>query len=268
MLENKTLYNLISRGAFLLLNLFSFLVFFIPYYVLGIENGDWEYAVVFFNKLSEFSLPAIAAALVFIIHPSVGMKRSIFSALFYALPRAVFLIPYHYLEYTAYGYIFDEALLMSLLVSVFGVLLFFLQTVLLFLLGRAAYAILYSRGVGDKLSLKLPIKERRRVMRSADMALPTEMLRGGAFDLTVPVNLGLFTIGFAEFIIYLIREIYDTVVYVSEASFFMDAEIIYMMVSYVFLLLELLFVHFISCLIKNKVKYKKTNNETAESESI
>ena len=76
MKENKRFY-LFGILGFCAVNLFSFLIFFIPNYVIEADIGWFEYVRLFLNKFAEFALPPIAAALLIKVYFNGGIKRSV-----------------------------------------------------------------------------------------------------------------------------------------------------------------------------------------------
>ena len=259
MAKKINLTDLFSRLGFILANLIAFLVFFIPYYVIEADNGDWEYAVLLFNKFSEFMLPAVAASVVLSQYRTGEVKAAVIRALLLALPRAIFLLPYQYLYFIAYGYDSIESISLSALVTVFGTALFFGQVLLFFFLAREVGRRVAVGALGGDKAKALSREELKEKKRKCDVSVFSKEGFGGILELGKPYIAALFSVAFLEFLIYLTVEIVDTVTYIVESEgLFFESEIIYIVISYLLLLAELFAVQAIGWLISRK-KYNKTN---------
>ena len=258
MKENKRLF-LFGILGFCAVNLFSFLIFFIPNYVIEADIGWFEYVRLFLNKFLEFALPPIAAVLLLKVYFAGGIKGALISAIFFSLPRIIYLLPYYYLYHIAYGYDSIESICLSALVTVFGIALMWAHIALLFSLIR----MMAIRSTAKSLATDLPpaiqktmtVDLKKKLNQQAEKALSTDINFTGAFDFSIPLTLGIFASSFGEFIINFMREAVDTVTYlINYAGYYRLGEIIYITASFIFLIAELLSVHLIAYLI-----FKKTN---------
>lgn len=264
--KTKRLY-LISALSFCAVNLVSFLIFFIPNYVIEADIGWFEYVRLFFNKFVEFALPPIAACLLMSAYFDGGIKKSLICAIYLALPRIIYLLPYYYLYHIAYGYDSIESICLSGLVTVFGVALMWAHITVLFLLARMIAIMAITKSLANDLppavQKSIPIDIKKMLNKQAKKAFGEQINFSDAFDFDEPLTLGIFVTVFGEFIVNLIREIADTVVYlVNYAGYYRIDEIIYIMGSFIFLIIELLTVHFISYHV-----FKKINNEEKRNEN-
>ena len=256
MTKNKKLY-IIGICGLIIANLLEFLMLFIPSYVLEIDIGYAEYVRIFLNKLIEVSIPTLGAILMFAI--GGGWKFALSGALGLAMTRIIYLVPYFYLyfiEPTNVGYLYDstEAILLALLVSLFGALLLFGQIVLFYyvirLLAKFSARKPIIAALPPKQRESLDKKDKAKINLQADKIIDESSDVGNIFDLSSPLPLGIFSAVFIQFAISLVSEIFGTVEFLIEASgSYRTGEIIYIMVCYLFILLELVVLHAIGCQI-------------------
>ncbi len=262
MAKNKRLY-LTALAVFCIINLFEFLLHFIPNYVLEIDIGYAEYGRIFINKLIEFSIPALAAAVIFAPRGN-GWKTAIVDAAGISGARLIYLLPYYYLYFidpakVNYSYDSIEAVGLSLAVSLFGALLLLLQMILFYAIMRFASRICARKAIIGELPQKKQVDISREEMAKIDLqadGIVAELEKiDKPFDLSSPLTLGLFCSAFCQFIINFILEFVSSVQYfISVSGSYRFGEIIYMMICYLFILLEMLTVHTIGCKIVNKAR--------------
>ena len=266
--KTKRLY-LISALSFCAVNFASFLIFFIPNYVIEADIGWFEYVRLFFNKFVEFALPPIAACLLMSAYFDGGIKKSLIYAIYLALPRIIYLLPYYYLYHIAYGYDSIESICLSGLVTVFGVALMWAHIAVLFLLTRMVAIRTIAKSLANDLppavQKSIPIDIKKMLNKQAKKSLGEEINFTGAFDFAAPMTLGIFAAVFGEFTVNLMREISDTVIYlVNYAGYYRIDEIIYITGSFVFLIIELLLVHIISYRVFKKINREEKCDENAD----
>ena len=248
----------ISICTFIVINLIAFLIFFLPYYVFEIESEIYEYIRIFLTKLIEFALPVALSTLLIKLYYIGGLKKALISAIYFSLPRAVYLLPYYYLYHIAFGYDSIESLGLSALVSVFGVAVNWAVSVLLFLFAR----FLATRTITKVLVLELPPKVQKNITpyikselkNRAEEKLLALDIPDAPFNFEHPITRGLFGAAFLGFAIGFLREVIDTISYlVDYAGYYRTDEIIYIMVCYLFLLTELFITHIITHFIFKKL---------------
>ncbi len=263
MKENKRLY-LWGILGFCAANLAAFLIFFIPNYVIEGDIGWFEYVRLFLNKFTEFALPPIAACLLMKIYFDNGVKSALIGAIFFALTRIIYLLPYYYLYHIAYGYDSIESISLSALVTVFGAALMWAHIAVLLLIIRMVAI----RSTAKSLASDLPpavqksmtVDLKKKLNLQAEKVLCTDVHFTNAFDFSMPLTLGIFVATFGEFIINFMREAVDTVMYlVNYAGYYRLGEIIYITGSFVFLVIELLAVHIISYHLFKKIVSNEEN---------
>lgn len=257
MTRNKRLY-LFSTLTFVAANLLAFLIFFIPNYVLEVDIGEFEYVRIFLTKFIEFALPPTAAVLLYLGGSSDGWKRAIVRGVYLALPRVIYLLPYYYLYHIAYGYNSIESIGLSALVTLFGTALMFGQIILLYEILRIGARLVIKKSlINDLPSMynkkNMPKDMKALLDRKAEDSLKEIPEKPGVFDFSAPVTVGIFSAVFTQFLISFIYELVDTIEYlVSFAGYYRVSEIIYISVSFLFILFEMLIVHIICYTLKNK----------------
>ena len=256
---------LITAISFAFVNLLAFCIFYIPNYVLML-NVEWvEYTRVFLNKFFEYLLPVVAATVLFIGYTRDGLKKTFIRAIYFSLPRIVYLFPYYYLYYILNWNDSIESISLSALVTLFGVALFYGQIILLFWIIRVFARLPIIR----ELKIALPINQQKappkeilaELRSSADKRVCSSLSEKSIFNFSCPASLGIFAASFASFCINLVREIIGTVDYLIEyAGDYYLEEIFYITACYLFLLVELLASHAICCLIRNLFNVEKRSD--------
>ena len=272
MTKTKKLYS-ISTVSFTAINLIAFLIFFIPNYVLTIDIGELEYVRIALTKLIEFSLPPIAAVLLYVGGSCDGWKCAIARAATLAATRAVYLIPYYYLYHIANLYDSYESIGLSLLVSIFGTALLFGQIILLYEMLRIAARKVIKRTLIDDLppmyKNEMPKDIKDMLDRKAEESLREIPEKPGVFDFSAPVTVGIFAAVFTQFIISLIFELINTIDYlITFAGYYRLDEIIYITASFLYILVELLAVHILCYALKNKLCKKQIIKERKNERNV
>lgn len=205
------------------------LVEFLLYYVLSLLIYDFDviyYYLYFFERFILLAVPVVAAAIM--IRRSDTWGSALKTCACISLSRLVVFIPFFYLEYV-YG-MFDslEALLLSLLSSLAGVIVYFGVTL-------AIYAIM------------------KAIINKGGAKYPTPL-----FDLSANATKAVFLVSLVIFIINLAFEIYSTVIFIIENGtiYYID-EIVLVFFSYVFLAVLLLGIHMIGVVVLNKSEKKE-----------
>ena len=262
MTKNKRLF-LTAIGVFCLANLFEFLLLFIPNYVLEVDIGYAEYGRIFINKFIEFSIPLLAAIILFAQRDG-GWKWAAAGSAGFSATRLIYLLPNYYLYFIDpsqinYSYDSVEALSLSLVVSIFGALLMFGQIMLFYAIIKLVARISAKKEIIKDLPPKkqndMDRETKAKINRQADNMVDNSSKIDKIFDLSAPLTLGIFSAAFCQFIIYFIYESIDAIQYfISVSGTYRMGEIIYMMISYLFILVELLVVHAIGCKITEKAR--------------
>ena len=230
-------------GRFALVNLVAFLLFYVSSYIL--MNDAVEYVRSFVGEAIDFALPVVTAALM-----AMAMAKRGFSALTLgvaaAIGRLVYYYPAMYLEFVVNQNLTSgDALLISLPFSVgFALAEFLYSMVLVFIIQL----------IGGKLAQKHK--------RSFEQAVDTAR---SAFDFSNEVVVSVFLAGFISFLINLTLEIVSAVEFLSEyAGNYQMSEIIFMAVSFVMILADLLVTQVAVFKIKNKINESTLEDKNAK----
>lgn len=229
-INEKTLF----KRTLILLAALYFLTFLIYHLFIRMIGGAVSaYAFFYFHEIIEFALPVIAALSLYATYTVGGSGLMLLRALPYALATVLFRFPYHAFEYAYEGIEIGGVMLFSALNALLSALVAYLETVVLCLLIRiVTERVAYKRGYSG---------------REALVAAP-------AFNLEIPINLGILSASGAMLVYKLVLEIIDTVTYfINYGSSYRIGEIAYMTFRYLFLLALALGVHFLTASIKNRV---------------
>ena len=230
-------------GRFALVNLVAFLLFYVSSYIL--MNDAVEYVRSFVGEAIDFALPVVTAALV-----AMAMVKHGFSALTLAIAaaigRLVYLYPSMYLEFVVNQNLNSiDALLISLPFSI----------------GLALVELLYSFVLVFIVHLvcgKMAQKHKKSFEDVIDSAR-------AAFDFSNELVISVFIAGFVSFVINLAMEIVSVVGFLTEyAGNYQMSEIIFMAVSFVMILADLLVTQVVIFKIKNKIDESTLEDKNAK----
>ena len=234
----------IKFGKYLLcfagINLAAFLIFYISSYI--IMNESIEYVRYFISEAIDFALPVVTAALMAMALAEFGF-RSLFIGLAAALARLVYLYPAMYLEFVGPQNLpTDSALLVALPVS----------------LGLAVIDLLFELFLLFVIYIVCDVAAGRRGMSYVNAVADAHY----AYDVAEPFTLGVFAAGSVRFLISLVLEIIDTVEFFADyADTYTAGEVIYIAISFIMILAELLLAQAIIFKIKT-IKESGRNGKT------
>ncbi len=215
-------------------HLLLFTIYYLSNYVL--EFRFCYYVSDFLIEFAESALPLTVAVFALVAYSKRRFSYG-FAALYiliFTLPCLIYALPYNYLDFFYAELNTPDAILLSLLYSLLKVAVSFAEGLLLFLL------MIF---VLKKLA-KAPIKNQNDLFS----LLSAERY----FNFDVPINAAVFSAALARFIYNLGFEIYDTVLYLIKfSSSIRPEEIIYMVVSYIFILATLVLSHMIALTVKD-----------------
>ena len=230
-------------GKFALVNLVAFILFYVSGYI--IMDDAVEYVRYFIGEAIDFALPVVTAALV-----AMAMAKRGFSVLTLgvaaAIGRLVYYYPVMYLEFVVNQNLTSgDALLISLPFSIgFALAEFLYSMVLVFVI--------------QLISGKLAQKHKRSLGDAIDSA-------NSAFDFSNEFVVSVFFAGLISFVINLTLEIVNVVGFLSEyAGNYQMGEIIFMAVSFVMILADLLVTQVVIFKIKNKIESDAEEGENAK----
>ena len=230
-------------GRFALVNLVAFILFYVSGYI--IMDNAVEYVRYFIGEAIDFALPVVTAALV-----AMAMAKRGISALTLgvaaAIGRLVYYYPVMYLEFVVNQNLTSgDALLVSVPFSVgFALAEFLYLMVLVFIIHL----------IGGKLAQKHK--------RSLDDAIDSA---NSAFDFSNEFVVSVFFAGLISFVINLTLEIVNVVGFLSEyVGNYQMGEIIFMAVSFVMILADLLVTQVVIFKIKNKIESDTEEGKNAK----
>ena len=208
---------------------------------------EWlEYSRFFYLEAVKFILPTLAGVLMIAAGRCLGTKYALTRGWVLSVPLVIYAIPSYYLYYLSTTYDSLEAIVFALINTVFDCAVLYLQTVATYFLVRFIIRLHAKRARGADLSDLI------------DEYAP--------YDLSRSFSLALFITVAIRFLVLLVIEIVETVGYIGEYSGnYRIEEIIYMALSYIFLLGELLFAQWFSLFIKDRA-IKNFTSEVNEND--
>ena len=213
----------------------SFLIFYIPNYVMESTPVALTYLHLFFAEFISFI--TVSLAVVYLYHLYVIGKPKpalILSAVALASTGLIYNLPYYYLFETAVGYDWIESTLSSMLICSFIVILDALK-MLLFTL------------IASKLSYRFSGKRER----SAHSALILKGDGRGVMMLERPEQKAFFGVSLCIFLYSMILEVSDVVSHLAEYGSFRNSELIFIVSKFVFIVVLLILSYVLQCLLYN-----------------
>lgn len=199
-------------------NLLNFLLFYVSTYL--IMNDYVEYARYFIGEAVDFALPVVSAALVAIAMAKHGF-RALWLTPIISLGKIAYAYPYYYLYFIDGGLLTDESLLVALPSALATVIIDCLAVCLLSF-------VIY-------LVTELVAKHHGRSFGECVGTLSSP------FDFSEELAIGIFSSGAIIFAVNFVFEVIDTVEYiVNYRGTYQLGEVIYITVSFIILLAELL----------------------------
>lgn len=257
----------VFTGLVCAVNLLLFLLFYIPRYVLFVENDAWYYFYTFFTRLIEFLLPTLSATLLFVKSTEQSTGRLFVYGAWFTIPRFIYYFPYYYLYETAYGSDWIESILYSLLTNLVLLPIYFLHIMgLYFIMSLFARRTVKREVIAKNPQYGKADLSRREDARLGEMVrlrLYDDMAREGMFNFDLTASFSILLGCIAEFVYRLIFECVDAVGYLIEyAGSYRTREIIYMVCSFTFILVELVAAYIIAYLFKRLLTLPQTEEKT------
>jgi len=225
----KRIYGVgIVCSAFI--SLLQFLIFYFSAY-LFFETSSFIIVAPYLVDFLEGLVP-IGSAMVIFLTKGAGLKSKILPIILISLPRLLYTLPYYYVRYVTDVFNTEEALIIALLLSIFYLLFFFLETFVCILL------------------LNWATGREKRTER--------EVKKFNIFDFDDGINFGVLLSAVFIFSIFFFRECVDTVSYFIEVgSGYYINEIFTIVISYL-LLPAFAFIHYLICaLLKSRITKTK-----------
>lgn len=258
------------------LYVYIYLLFHIPNYVF--DPDDWVgtskdvYLIIrqVSEKLVYYIVPSLAAAIIYVTENRV--LRALRSALAFSLPVLIYSLPYCYLYAISSGYDTPESSAISLGISLVGLLIQSLHVFALYMLARivAAYSELRKMRAESMGRRSAAHGVSSKAIWSEALAKSREDIRiASPFSTEGAGGLALLAIAFAEFAVRLVIELIQTVDFFVSAVGISTSEVITVLLSYVFLLAEMILVLLVLGAMKNRAlrEIAEEDSEDTECES-
>lgn len=227
----KKRFFLIFTGAFALVNLFLFILYYISTY--RVSNPALLYTYTFVSDFLLTAIPLTAGAALTSVYAKRSFKPIFLWALPISLTHIIYLFPTYAFEYAYAGYKIGDVMLISALTTLFGTLSLYVEIILLSLL------IIF---VTKSFARRRGTDYKDELLKKSDI-----------FNLYAPSSAGIFAGALVLFIYDVVLEIKDTVVFIGESAGVMTVgEIVYITVRYLFLMAVMLGSSFMANFCKNK----------------
>ncbi len=230
--------SLIYLPIFALVMAVTFVLFYLTTYVWGLE------ALIYVNGIiSQFvsaSYPLLVAVILTVFEARERKSPAFLIAIPYALTYILYTAPQSYLEGFYSGYSTGDAVVYALISSLIYVTAVYLEIILLFLF------------------ITFAIKRLSGVKRAESYSLLGEINENKPFDFSRPVTVALFGASGIRFVYNLFIELIDTVRFlISYAHSFTFTEALYMILSYVSILLTLVLSYLLAFRFKQHLTEKE-----------
>lgn len=237
----------LSRISLVLIiaNLVSFLVFYIPNYVMKSEPYALTCFRLFFGEFIAFIL--ISLAVTFMYHEYIAGKslwRMLLSGVALIATNCIYNLPYYYLLETALGNDWIESTLSSLMINLLIITIDLLK-LLLFTLITVKASMLFA-------------KKRSREEHSA-----TILSSDGAriLALEAPEQKAFFITALCIFVYNVIFEIVDVINHLAQYGSFRSSELIFVVFKFIFLIILLIISYVLQILLYNYYRKAYKNDQ-------
>ena len=213
----------------------SFLVFYIPNYIMESAPMSLTYFRLFFGELVSFI--AISLAVVFLYHIHLTGKSLVtmsLSALALAATGCIYNLPYYYLYETALGNDWIESTLSSMLICLLIVVIDLLKMLLF-----------------THIAVMMSSVFSKKKVRSEHSELILAGNGGGIMMLEAPEQRSFFAVSVVIFIYNIIFEIADVVNHLTQYGSFRDSELIFIVSKFIFLVVLMVLCYILQCLLYN-----------------
>ena len=259
MSENAAIMRKRAVKISILLYVYIYLLFHIPNYVFDPDDWigatSWEIYIVvrdISERLVSYLVPVLMAAMIYVVEGKT--VSAIRQSLLFAAPVLIYSLPYCYLYAISQGYDTPESIGISLGLSAAGLLVQALHIFLLYILAKyltaySAYKKLQASMVGRRKNKK---ENEESLWHKTLCSSREDIVPDSPLSLSTAGGLGIFAMVFAEFAVRLVIEIVDTVSLLIEVKGDITLpELFSMIFAYLFILLELLFVFWITGKARN-----------------
>ena len=242
----KTTKKIVIRAflIYTLVSIFTYALYHTAYLFTNDTLGlTFEYIAYYVSSIVDFLTPPVMATVMLVLASREGTKKAFLHTLLISVARIYYTLPYYYLIFI-YNYQYDsiESIFISFMVS--------LASILLIALGALVSFVIAVFILGK--STKKPYSE-------ALSTLPELVSKPSTLDFLNTVSLPLLVFALLRFVISLVGELIDTVLFFVEyGADYTIAEIVTMVGNY-FLLFVLLVVSYLASMkLKNYLaRYSK-----------
>lgn len=235
------IYGKIKKRTALFVALLSFISFlFIYLRFIYIFEGDF---LVYTSYFLEYIFQVLASLFVGVaILAGRGVesnKRRFFTAFMLSLPRLIYLFPYYYLYYLSDGFDSFEAIIFLSVRSLFLLIIFSLEALLYYFV-----AAIVAKKSADGWDFFKP---------------------AGFFDFSKSISVAIFAVCFTKFILNLLGEALDVIIYLIEyEEFYSATEIFYLLGKVTLAFLTLFLSHVLFMLVRKRWANLKIELENSD----
>ena len=228
MINLSTKKHLLSLLSLFFISALSFVFLYAPT-LIGAGGTILEHIGIFLSEFINSGVPVVSAAILTAISYGSRFSKKILLALPFALAKIGYLLPYGFMIFSAQYEVY-----FATVISVIYSLVFMLLALIEIIVYTSIICAFINRGFKNQ------------------KIAPTS--RASALNLDAPVTIGVMVSALSRFAVNFILELIDTVNYFVEyAGTYTLGEIIYIIFSYVMLLIFAMATHFIACAVKNKI---------------
>ena len=236
-----------------LINVFTYALYHAAYLFTNDALGlTFEYIAYYVSNIVDFMTPPVMATVMLVLASREGTKKAFLHTLLISAARIYYTLPYYYLIFI-YNYQYDsiESIFISFFTSLASIIIIALGALISFVI---AIFVLGKR-------IKLPYRE-------ALSTLPELVNKPSTLDFLNTVSLPILVFVVLRFVINLISELVDTIMFFVEyGDSYTLAEIGTMVGNYLLLFILLVVSYLASMKVKNYlVKYSKEIQELEEAD--
>ena len=230
--------KLFSGLAVFLLSAISFTLFYLRL-IYVFEKDVTLYGSYFLQYIINTFITAFAAISVVSGRGYESNARRLLSSLKLSLPRLAYLVPYYYFYYLSQSYDSLESLLNLSITSIFMIILFVLEI---------------------EIYYHVSVAFSKKADKNWDF-----FNKSSLFDFSVGACVTVFTVCFMRFVMNLVREGIDILIYLRDyEEFYSEIEIFYLLVKIILAFVSLFLTHLLFMLLKKswaKIPEEKNTEE-------
>lgn len=219
-----------STGLFSLMAFSAFLIYYFECYIFDANANVTSY----YTEILFFLMPILAAVSMLPIFAKKGFALTLLTGFLYSLTWLLWFFPYYAFLY-AYQYILiGDVLLLATIESLFMMFLFFIQTMLIFLI-----MILFTRIFARK--------------ERGQFSFLKHLSKIGATDFSIPITAGIFVGSIAMFVYKIVLLLNNEIIPGIVDGNYTTEKILILCARFIFLLALLIVSHILACKRKDKL---------------